>query len=170
MSDETRIEEMRSQLSSLVAARASESVHARLDCEPGVSDPGGRIMFSARIFAPAQRQATFKPVLGCSQLPSFGERALVKSTGQIPEGATDYTASLHGSDFGIGRYSITLHSSAGSDPIAACTVRILGVVPLDAVRVGIRALALAQQELSGRKTSLLQSLRRWVRSWFLRSS
>jgi len=161
---------MRSQLSSQVAARASESVSARLDCEPRVSDPRGRITFNARIFAPPERLAGLKPVLGCSQLPSFGERALVKGTGQIPEGATEYTASLHGSDFGIGRYSITLHSSAGNDPIAACTVRILGVVPLDTVKVGIRALALVQQGLTGQKMTLLQRVIRWLMSFFSANS
>jgi hypothetical protein len=141
MSDESRIQEMRRRLQAQVAERSSAGLSARLDCDPRVADPRGQIRVSARIYSVRDARTDLTPVIRCSQVSSFAERLLTRKTGGGVEGSDDYEGSFRASQLGIGKFQLTLHTSSDSQPIAACTVRILEGPSIDAVKEGISALA-----------------------------
>jgi hypothetical protein len=141
MNHDSRIQEMRERLEKELA-KAREGVTALFQCEPRASDSRGRIRVRARFFFAPNVHVNLRPVIKCLQSASFGQKRLSKKRGSEIDGAAgEYEAAFVASLIGIGKFSLMLHPTPDSDPIAACTVWILQKSRIAALRREISKLA-----------------------------
>ena len=121
MPERASIYEMVAELQALMRRRYDAGVSAELECDVEAAERGVVLTARARIFAPARTLAALEPVLGCEDLPDFGNPAFAERGSAT--GYRDYALKMRSDNLKPGKpYHLTLHPSPGAEPIASCTV------------------------------------------------